>query len=118
MFIYLLFRCLFVYRREPIANTLWVDLLGVLKFKTTEADEWDKPPKYVSEPPIIGKIVPASSAVQLVMSCLDVAGAADGETVAEWKYPLAITPRDLETRVVPLREGAEFGEPHTVRVRQ
>lgn len=104
--------------REPIANTLWVDLLGVLKCKTTKPEEWDKPPKYVSEPPIIGKIVPASSAVQLVMSCLDIAGAADGEAVAEWKYPLALTPKDLETRVVPLADGAEFGEPHTVRVRQ
>lgn len=104
--------------REPIANTLWLDLLGVIKSKTTKPEEWNKPPKYVSEPPIIGKIVPASPAVQLVMSCLDIAGVADGEAVAEWKYPLAMTPRDLETREVPLKEGTEFGEPHTVRVKQ
>ncbi|CAM9294214.1 unnamed protein product [Ectocarpus sp. 12 AP-2014] len=104
--------------REPIANTLWIDLLGVLKLKTTKPGEWDKPPKYVTEPPIIGKIVPASPAVQLVMSCLDIAGAADGAAVAEWKYPLAITPKDLENCEVPLKEGANFGELHTVRVRQ
>ncbi|CAN0039485.1 unnamed protein product [Scytosiphon promiscuus] len=104
--------------REPIANTLWLELLGVIKSKTTKPEEWNKPPKYVSEPPIIGKIVPASPAVQLVMSCLDIAGAADGEAVAEWKYPLAMTPRDLETRAVPLKEGTDFGEPHTVRVKQ
>lgn len=95
-----------------------MDLLGAIKIKTTKPEEWDKPPKYVSEPNIIGKIVPASPAVQLVMSCLDIAGAADGAAVAEWKYPLAITPRDLEHGEVPLKEGAKFGEPHTVRVRQ
>eukprot|EP00752_Nemacystus_decipiens_P011811 g10480.t1 len=104
--------------REPIANTLWIDLLGAIKIKTTKPEEWDKPPKYVSEPNIIGKIVPASPAVQLVMSCLDVAGAVEAGAVAEWKYPRAITPRDLELGAVPLKEGAGFGEPHTVRVRQ
>lgn len=72
----------------------------------------------MSEPPIIGKIVPASSAVQLVMSCLDMAGATDGAEVAKWKYPLTLTPRDLETRAVPLNKGAAFGEPHCVRIKE
>ena len=107
-----------IHYREPIANTLWIDLLGAIKIKTTKPEEWDKPPKYITEPNIIGDIVPASPAVQLVMSCLDVAGAVEAGAVAEWKYPRAITPRDLELGEVPLKEGARFGGPHTVRVRQ
>ena len=103
--------------REPITNTLWLELLGLVKYKTTKPEEWNKPPKYASEPNVIANIVPASSAVQLVMSCLDMAGAVDGEEVAEWKFPLALTPRDLEKREVPLKGGVEFGETHTVRVK-
>lgn len=104
--------------REPIANTLWLELLGVLKLTTTKGEEWDKPPKYVTEPSIIGRIVPASPAVQLVMSCLDMAGAVDGEQVAKWKYPLTLTPADLESGEVPLKEGVSFGKHYVVRIKE
>lgn len=104
--------------REPIANTLWLEFLGLVKLRTTTEEEWSKPPKYITEPPIIGKIVPASPAVQLVMSCLTMAGAADGVEVATWKYPLTLTPRDLELGQVPLKAGAAFGEPHCVRIKE
>lgn len=95
-----------------------MEFLGIMKYKTTAPEEWDKPPKYASEPSIIGKIVPASPAVQLIMSCLDMAGAVDGELIAKWKYPLSITPKDLELADVPLRKGAAFGQPHTVRIKE
>ncbi|CAN0129107.1 unnamed protein product [Discosporangium mesarthrocarpum] len=67
---------------------------------------------------VLANWVAASPAVQLVMSCLDEVGAVDGEEVGRWKDPLLITTRDLEERLVPLSEGAEFGRGVPIRINQ
>lgn len=62
--------------------------------------------------------VPVSPAVQLVMSCLDRAGAVDASDISRWKPTQLLTPRDLETGAMPLRDGVEFGEILPIRINE
>lgn len=62
--------------------------------------------------------VPVSPAVQLVMSCLDRAGAVDASNISRWKPTQLLTPRDLEKGAVPLRDGVEFGEILPIRINE
>lgn len=60
--------------------------------------------------------VGVNPSVLFVMSCLDAAGVVDLEEIGRQRSQRSLTCKDFEDAVVPLREGAHFGQALPVRI--